>query len=315
MSPIPADPFSPEIENRLNRLVQASSDGFAVFDRNERLIYCNKAFQDVFCMSDIPSQGLCFFDILRNNYHNKRGLKIDCDDIEAFIAHVKSMRRSRPHRSFEVDYIDQRWFLISEQILDDGDLLMLLSDITKQKVLEQTLEARIDSLQSLALTDELTQVANRRSLVESVTVELARCRRSGAAMTMALIDLDHFKKVNDTYGHQAGDAALQHVTNIIRKNLRPFDILGRIGGEEFAIFLSNTQSTHALAIAERTRKAIQNSPLEYQGQQITLTTSIGLTTLGCNTSFEILYQQADEALYQAKKQGRNHVQPYISKAS
>jgi len=299
-----------KVSPKLQKFVEVSNDGYAIFDSEDTLIYCNKKFSELLSVPIDSSNYVNLEGILRENYKNGRGIRVNSGDIEAFISYTMKVRRSRDFRLFEVDFIDGRWFLFSEQLNEQNEILVQIKDITKQKVSEQSLEEAVSDLRSAALTDELTKVGNRRALVESVGNELSRCRRSGASMTMFLIDLDLFKLVNDTYGHQGGDEALRHVADLIKTSLRPYDILGRIGGEEFAVFLSNTNGEDGLQIAERTREAIEDSPICYKGKTINLTISIGLTTLGCNAAFENLYEQADEALYRSKKMGRNRVSVY-----
>ncbi|GAA5213208.1 diguanylate cyclase [Corallincola platygyrae] len=299
-----------DIQNRLQEFLEMTRDGYAIFDSNEYLIYCNPSFADLFSLDRKTKTPLHWEQILRTNFANRRGVRVDSGDIEQFIAYTSKVRRSRPYRLFEVDYFDGRWFLFSEQTNAKQELLMQIKEITSQKVIEESLQKNVSNLKAAALTDELTQVGNRRALVESVKSELSRCRRTGVSMTLLLFDLDFFKNVNDTYGHQAGDEVLQHVASLIKGAIRPYDILGRIGGEEFGVFLSNTNQKEAVMIANRTREAIAATEFEYQGQQIKLSVSVGVSTLGCDAEFEDLYQQADEALYESKHQGRNRVTAY-----
>jgi diguanylate cyclase (GGDEF)-like protein len=127
---------------------------------------------------------------------------------------------------------------------------------------------------------------------------------------MLLIDLDHFKKVNDTFGHPAGDMVLKHVATVLRNALRQYDILGRIGGEEFAVFLGATDTSTAKHIARRILQDMEESNIHYGSRKIKITTSIGMTSRHCNVSFEQLYTEADDALYRAKEEGRNRVVLY-----
>ncbi len=294
--------------NIVTEFIEPSKDGYGLFDADDVLIYCNPAYAELYYYNSRDEfLGETFEHMVRTGHEQHRGVKIDSDNVDEFIAYAKTVRRSRPFRLFEVDFIDGRWFLFSEQTGASGELLVQIKDITKQKVLERNLETTVETLSQLALTDELTRVANRRGFVESVESELNRCRRSGASMTLALLDMDFFKRVNDRFGHQAGDAALKHVADLVKKTLRNYDIFGRIGGEEFAIFLSNTSQQTALEITDRIRAEIARYPLLYNDQEVALSVSVGLTTEGCNTSFEQLYTEADAALYQAKEQGRNRV--------
>ena len=298
---------SRKLKDTLFGFVDCSSDGYGIYDENDILVYSNNKFAEVMCVSHERIIGMAFEDLMRHTFAVKQGINIESNDIESWLEYVRGVRRSRQFRLFEVDFTDGRWFLFSEQLNDKGQMIVQLKDITKQKLLEQGLESSVKNLKKMALTDELTRVANRRSFVNSVNSELNRCRRTGASMSFLIFDLDYFKKINDNFGHPVGDRALVHVTSLISKSLRAYDILGRIGGEEFGVFLSNTTTTKALEIAERIRQTIEQSPLIEGQTEIKLTTSIGLTTHGCNAEFEQLYEEADQALYAAKQGGRNQV--------
>ncbi|HEY6000842.1 MAG TPA: GGDEF domain-containing protein [bacterium] len=158
----------------------------------------------------------------------------------------------------------------------------------------------------LAQTDSLTGVLNRRAVLEHAQGEFVRARRFGHAMSLLMIDADHFKRINDTHGHQAGDEALRSLTSIIRTNLRDVDMLGRIGGEEFVVVLVETSLNQAMDTAERIRRAIasRDIPLRYGG--IHLTASLGVVSLAdADRELKDLMSRADSALYLAKEGGRN----------
>ncbi|MDF2180302.1 diguanylate cyclase [Aliiglaciecola sp. CAU 1673] len=287
------------IAEQLLVFVHQSQDGYAIYCADDSLLYANDAFRQIFC---IPAdyQGLSFDDVIRLAHQQKYGIKIDADDIDSWLSYAHSRRRSRPFRLFEVDMEDGRWYLFSEQVGNQGDLLVQAKDITKQKLLE-------NQLQKMALTDPLTGIANRRCFVDSVASELSRCRREQQPVSLLLLDLDHFKQVNDNYGHQVGDEALKSVSKTIRETLRQYDIFGRIGGEEFAVFLGNTGHEQAMEIAQRLCEAVSAQAIIYEKGQFELTTSIGITTVKDEANFEQLYLEADEALYHAKESGRNRV--------
>lgn len=293
----------------LSNFIEISKDGYGIFDKDDRLIYANYALCDIFCISD-EVDSPTFNDVVRQAYINKRGPLIDTEDIDTWLIYAASKRRKRPFRIFEVDLIDGRWFLFSEQLLPSGELLVQAKDMTGQKVVESQLQESVDKLGKLAVTDELTQLVNRRYFVKSVETELERYCREAASVTLLVIDLDHFKKVNDTYGHVTGDHALVHVANIFKQCIRQYDIAGRIGGEEFAIFLGNTELKIALDIADRIRLELQNTPLKEGQHVIHFSVSIGLACRTSCRSFEQLFNDADEALYQAKEKGRNRVETF-----
>jgi len=165
----------------------------------------------------------------------------------------------------------------------------------------------VEELKVAATTDPLTGIANRRRFGELVNAEMQRCQRFDHPMSLLMIDIDHFKQINDTYGHQQGDQALLSLVNRIGKQLREVDMLGRWGGEEFIVLLPETSLELAWASAERIRLAVESAIHPLAGSlEVTLTISIGISTSkGPLDSVEQMITRADTALYLAKKQGRN----------
>ena len=301
-----ANSFLP-FASRLAQFADASRDGYAIFSAEDILLCANNAFLDLFYRSTDDVIGQSFADIIRFAFRNNKGPKIDADNVESWLSRVQKLRRSRDFRLFEVDSVDGRWFLFSEQTLPNGEMLLQTKDITKQKIVEQHLNEHARRLNDLALTDELTQIANRRSFVASVQSEITRCMRQQNAMAFFLLDIDHFKNVNDSFGHQAGDDVLKQLAGLVKRTLREYDIFGRIGGEEFGIFLAETNRDTAVDVAERLRQLVESEPMHADGREIYITLSIGIALSRSKTSFEQMYADADAALYQAKHSGRNQV--------
>lgn len=292
---------------KLAAFADVSRDGYAIFTEDDRLLCANRAFMDVFFVDEAKLIGQYFNDIMHHAFLSNKGPRIDTDNIDNWLNRVQQLRRSREFRLFEVDLVDGRWFLFSEQTLPNKEMLLQTKDITKQKIIEQHLNEHARRLTDLALTDELTQIANRRSFVASVESEITRCSRQQSAMAFFLLDIDHFKNVNDSYGHQAGDTVLRQIAALVKSTLREYDIFGRIGGEEFGVFLAQTDRSTAEEVAERLRQLIATETLYIDGQQLNVTLSIGIALAREKTSFEQLYADADAALYQAKHSGRNRV--------
>jgi len=167
----------------------------------------------------------------------------------------------------------------------------------------------LHELHSLSLTDALTGIGNRRALDQAVRVELARARRHGAALSVAIIDVDHFKRINDTLGHAAGDRVLAALAHRLRVSARRSDPVFRYGGEEFAVVLFATPLAGAARLAERVRAEIAARPLRTEGHQVALTVSVGVAELIGEDDEEglALFARADAALYRAKREGRNRV--------
>ena len=191
--------------------------------------------------------------------------------------------------------------LSPEQVTVLEDLARLIVD---------ELELRIQ-----ASTDALTGVMTRRAFNEQADREIARASRYGTPLSCALIDADHFKSINDTYGHGIGDLALKHLASICSKELRASDCIGRLGGEEFAIILPETGRRTAMEVAERLRAIIAATPFEVGGgRTIRLTASIGVAEYSESIkTFDGLLSNADFAMYDAKSAGRNRVASYMGK--
>lgn len=192
--------------------------------------------------------------------------------------------------------------------------LLMLGGLFGLRRLLSELSGQRRHLEALAGTDFLTGLFNRRQLFERAGQEILRAQRSGEPLAVMMLDLDHFKQVNDRYGHALGDALLQAVSEALTVTLRRIDIAGRIGGEEFVVLLPNTAADAAAAAAERLRLAVAAAHVETDGRSVTVTTSIGVTVVECqqaqdvNAYFRGLLHEADTALYLAKQQGRNRVE-------
>lgn len=172
------------------------------------------------------------------------------------------------------------------------------------------LKNEVKTLGELVRTDFLTSLFNKQHLIFSLEQELERTRRCNQATTLFLIDADHFKSINDTYGHIVGDKILQHLAFLIRENIRKIDIPCRYGGEEFAVILPATPLLTGVHVAERLREEIQNSKVTLEsGKKISLTVSIGVSSTEQYNEHtpETFLKSADTQLYSAKEQGRNKV--------
>jgi len=176
--------------------------------------------------------------------------------------------------------------------------------------------AALTEAERRAQTDPLTGVLNRRSLVERLDAACLRARARGLPIALLFIDLDHFKEINDSYGHAAGDACLSAIIGPIQAELRQSDVIGRYGGEEFVVILSSADIAAAHPIAERIRNRVADVRVEGFGTPIRLTCSIGVATSDTLGVWgEHLIAQADAAVYAAKRSGRNRVQVAIAKAA
>ena len=176
-----------------------------------------------------------------------------------------------------------------------------------QKAKFELLQAQ-ESLRFHAEHDSLTGVLNRRAIRDVLRRELARCRRDNQSLGVMLADVDHFKRINDRYGHGAGDAALLTVVQRISSMLRPYDLIGRYGGEEFLVIAPGCDLALTQKLAERIRDAVSGEGVDLGNDNVTLTVSVGLTLGTADSDPEFLVAVADAAMYQAKRNGRNRVE-------
>jgi len=190
----------------------------------------------------------------------------------------------------------------------DSYICILIEDVTDVCHYQTQLQKTLAELAKISRIDGLTQIYNRRHWQESLEQEYAKARRHDKKLSLIMLDLDHFKLLNDNYGHQCGDMVLIEVSALISDLLRVEDIFGRYGGEEFAIILPETDLSGALELAQRICGKIASLALTYKNQTIKVTASLGVAQLGAEEStYEALITQSDNALYQAKDQGRNQV--------
>src|ERR1700675_632678 len=191
-----------------------------------------------------------------------------------------------------------------------GELLARLGVGHRIVELHRQLEAKNRLLEELALTDPLTGLPNRRAIEEWATRQLSGAARYGFSFLVVLADLDHFKTVNDTHGHDAGDTVLKKFAEILRANSRRSDICGRIGGEEFLFVLTHTTQENAVVVIERMRAELEDAKFDFDGGSLTVTASFGLAGFeGIQApDFNRLVSQADAALYAAKRTGRNRIE-------
>ncbi len=299
--------------SRLNEALSTLDVGLMVFDSDQRLIFLNSRFFSELVAAHVvrpPEIGLT----------GGRGAVLamvrpalrEGHDLDKLLAQPNDAVLSEP---VLIETVDDRWIRLQETSSSTGIVsawVDVTGDMARRRELAETSAALAETnlrLSALAATDSLTGLANRRAFLTQLDHEFARARRYGGPLTVLMIDLDHFKDINDRHGHAAGDRALVAVARLLSDRLRATDFIGRIGGEEFAILAPETRLPDATGLAERLREAIAGLAIGLDdGTTITLTTSIGVTAhVGDDDGGDRLLARADRALYTAKAGGRNRV--------
>ena len=281
-----------ESEERFKALSEALFGGIIIHD-NGRIVECNHGLAELTGFSIGELIGMNGFDLIAPEH------------LEAVHANINRQYDQK----YEVEGVRKNGekyplAIRGKNIPYKGKSLRVTEfrDITDHKVVEKALER-------LANTDALTGLANRGHFLEKAALELSRSIRYARSMSVLMMDVDFFKEINDRHGHKVGDVALKKLSDVCQEILRTEDLIGRIGGEEFAIFLPETDQTKAVEVAERLRLAIANSkvPMEI-GLPLHLTVSIGVTSLtDKDQNIDVLLSDVDKALYEAKRSGRNKV--------
>ena len=289
-----------ESVERFRAIFDAAAIGMALVGLDGRFMQVNDALCDIVGYDSDALKRLTYQDITHP------------DDLKADQMLVQELiDGKREHYHLEKRYIhrDGRsiWILLSGAKVTDasGRLLYFIAqiqDISRQKAL-------IEALEIQARHDSLTGLNNRRHFIALCEAELFRAKRYRVALSMLMLDIDHFKQVNDEHGHKAGDLVLVQLGSIMRMTLRNVDVIGRYGGEEFAIMLPETDRDMALDVAERLRQEIAEADFVLEaGETIKVTVSIGVSSSGdAETNIDRLISAADQALYRAKNSGRNRV--------
>ena len=297
--------FSPD-EETLRHLVGAltkSGQAVSLYDADDNLRYANETYRGIFLQG--YEGPFTFTEILRHGARNGVGVRIDGDDVEALIARTLPRRRSVPRKSFETDFLDGCWFWMDHTILPNGWVLTVGADITALKHNEKSLRQAHEAALVASRTDQLTGLPNRRHILEQLDDALAGHEAAGSGFCIAVIDIDHFKAINDGHGHDAGDTVLRHFADICRERVRVQDVLGRMGGEEFLLILPGARSSDASRIIGRIREGYPPARLIEDGVDLPYTFSAGIAEARPGDDRSWILRRADRALYAAKREGRN----------
>ncbi len=301
--------------HELLSILQFIDVGLVVLDRDYQVSLWNSFMENHSGLSCSDVAGKCFFDIFPDIQEDWLRKKIDS------VFHLKNRTFSVwKHRPFLTKFQSDRpitgsseWmyqnfttFPLANPRGEVDKVCLMIYDVTNIALREQAFQTANKQLEELSQIDGLTNLFNRRTWEEKLSMEYKRSCRSDLVSSVVMFDIDHFKLVNDTYGHQAGDEIIRMVAKTLRQQQRETDISGRYGGEEFGVILPDTNSEGALVFCERLRKVIEKTVTRFDGQDIPITISLGIAETVHNDGGHAKWlQHSDEALYQSKEGGRN----------
>lgn len=278
--------------------------GIVLLDRDFRALFINRAFHEMWALPPArPGTAYSFRDLMVHG-HRTGAYQVSAEDMHRYVEQRIALVEAGSQPPMQLPLADGRTLTIECIALPDGGRMLTYTDVTDQ------VEA-IARLRELATVDDLTRLLNRRQFLASLEAEYRRAERTNSALAVLMIDADHFKRINDRHGHSAGDAVLRALAERCRSVLRGSDIDGRVGGEEFAAALAETDLQVGLQTAERLRRTVERHPVELDGETVTVTVSLGIAARdGDLRQPHALLQRADRALYEAKAGGRNKVVAY-----
>ncbi len=282
-------------ENVLRVMIENAPDGFIIHDIEGNIIDANKAAYERLGYTKTEMLSMSVFDIEVNI-----DAKTLTSTVWPSIKHKESLQAHGVHRCKNGKKIPVQVNITCFKKPDQTLFLALVRDISASEEIKA-------HLSKLAMTDELTQIANRRAFLAGLASEISFVERNEEQLSLLMIDLDHFKLINDQYGHSVGDVVLQQFANTANEVLRTEDLFGRLGGEEFAVLLRNTDIELAKVLAERLRNSISQMVITVDGASIKVTVSIGVSSFTPPSDLDSLIKFADKALYKAKERGRNCV--------
>jgi diguanylate cyclase (GGDEF)-like protein/PAS domain S-box-containing protein len=304
--------------DQLNELIikalKASQDGVGVYDQNDIMLFCNDTVARIMGYEGREAIGRSFEENLRHSWATGSGVIADDGDVDGMVRRAKESMKTQGFSTFESDTVTGEWNQVSRLKTEAGHTFMYSTDITQLKNTEKALKDALRYVKKLAATDALTGISNRRHFMDLANKEFNRSKRYGHPLSILALDIDHFKSINDNYGHQAGDKVLESISACCQSLLCATDVFGRLGGEEFSILLPEANTQSAQEMAQRVLDSVANLSVEYEGKIITFTTSIGISEVNDDCkSLEALMQHSDQALYQAKHNGRNRMELHKAK--
>lgn len=282
-------------------LMAASQQGYALFDGEDELRFANAAFRMALGIG--PDEFPTWADLMRIGYRNSTGTAVETADFELWLRSAGTRRGKLPYRTIETSLNDGRWMLTTETTLPGGWMLCVVTDISELGVELRDLRQERDRALKFALSDELTGLGNRRYVMDILNHRLGP--NKAEALAVIIMDIDHFKSVNDRFGHACGDLVLKDFAARLSAAVARGDLVGRIGGEEFLLMLAGSRVLGVEEVMQEVLSSLaQASPLaDMPGFRYSCSAGIAFANPGESAS-DVL-RRADTALYEAKNTGRN----------
>lgn len=278
----------------------------ALFDPADTLRYANPAFRQAL---GLPSdQPITWLKMMRKSFDEGVGAAIRTSDIDSWLISSQSRRGKLPFRAFESDLTDGRWIYMTETVDTQGWMLCVAFDITAMRTSERALRLARDGALRAAQIDALTGISNRAHILQQLDQRLEQLRTAGQPCGVVMLDLDHFKRVNDTHGHHAGDLVLTHFARLVASTLRREDGFGRLGGEEFMLLFPNIEAEALTRIVSRVLEMVGASAPLPEVPEFRYSCSAGLALLKPGLDAIENIRNADRAVYAAKANGRNRLE-------
>lgn len=289
-----------ESEERMRTITQMAADAIVMIDATGAVSFWNPAAEKLFEYSTAEALGMDLHKIIvpRRHYDDfRKGFAVFAKTGEGAVVDktLEMTARRQDGTEFPVEIS-----ISGIRTKEEWHAVGIIRDITERKQAEER-------LREFAEKDSLTGLLNRRKFYEVLEQERERAARYARSLSLIMFDVDRFKAVNDTYGHAAGDKVLKKIASLVTDHIRKADIIGRIGGEEFAVLATETAAGSALALAEKIRYAVEMTAHDHVG---TITVSIGVSTYDNGLTLDEFVRRADKALYTAKNNGRNRVEYY-----
>jgi diguanylate cyclase (GGDEF)-like protein len=285
----------------LRAIVDDLNVGIVVLDAQRRVTFINRAFRHFWRVpDDMINNELTFVRLM---YHS-RGIRtsaVSHERLGDYVARQMDLIRAGEERPLQIRFSNGAAIQFHCKALPDGGRLLTYGNVSE-------LARQADAFEQLACVDGLTGVYNRRHFLALAEIEWSRFQRYGRPLALLMLDIDHFKSVNDRYGHDVGDTVIKSVAQMLQKHRRASDFVGRLGGEEFALMLPEATLDNAVAAGERFRQFIADGTVKAGEISLSVTASIGVSASDEDTAGIVeLLKQADVALYRAKHSGRNRV--------